>query len=366
MTAMSQARSVIEVLERCYRDAEHSIRRPERVRDGVPEPTEVDAHAAHQASSELLALGLVAGPWEDWLRISWFPYLRQFPGVDRRVGQGWEINDHLARFPLDGDIGRVFVTTRFDPEGHLVGMADSTREKEEGNPPSSVTIACPPEHMVAMKTFYKSLLARDLPCREAGDRYLRPRWPDPKYPQQMHLDIVVADLDAAEEIALINGGHKLQDRGAYRTYADPLGHPLCLYLDTSGRTTVEPGAAPGTLARIVIDCPDPLTLATFYGQLLRMPQHIEDSPDRMVIARDADTYPMLAFQRVDDYLAPRWPDPAYPAQMHFDVMFDDRAAAERRATELGATWIPPKHEKHFGHVYADPAGHPFCLLEPGD
>jgi hypothetical protein len=52
--------------------------------------------------------------------------------------------------------------------------------------------------------------------------------------------------------------------------------------------------------------------------------------------------------------------------MRFDVTFDDRAAAERRATELGATWIPPKHEQHFGHVYADPAGHPFCLLEPGD
>jgi hypothetical protein len=97
-----------------------------------------------------------------------------------------------------------------------------------------------------------------------------------------------------------------------------------------------------------------------------MPQRMEDSPDRMVIARDADTFPMLAFQRADDYVPPRWPDPAYPAQMHFDVTFDDRAAAERRATELGAAWIRPHHKEHFEHVYADPAGHPFCLLEPGD
>ncbi|HEX3815365.1 MAG TPA: VOC family protein [Mycobacteriales bacterium] len=259
MSAMSQGRRVIEVLERSYRDAEDSTRRPERVPGEVPEPTDVDARAADQASIELLALGLVAGPWEDWLRISCFPYLRQFPGVDRSVGQGWVINDHL---------------------------------------------------------------------------------------------------DAAEEIALTSGGNKLQDKGAYRTYADPLGHPLCLYLDA----TVESG----TLARIVIDCPDPFTLATFYGQLLRMPQHIEDSADRIVIARDVDTFPMLAFQRVDYYVAPRWPDPAYPAQMHFDVVFDDRAAAERRATELGATWLRPQHDEHFGHVYADPAGHPFCLLEPGD
>lgn len=364
MDVVSQTRRVIEVLERCYREAERVIGRPQRARDGaVPEPTEVDAHAAHQAADELMALGLVRSSWENWLRISWFPYLRQFPGFDRRVGEGWAINERLARFPITGDTGRMFVTARFDSNGHLVGMAEGRREKEEGNPPTSVTIACPPGHMFAMKAFYKSLIGQDLPCREAGDPYIPPRWPDPEYPQQMHLDVLVADLDAAEEIALANGGSKLQDVGSYRTYADPLGHPVCLYPDTSDRAR---GPAPGMIARIVIDCPDPQVLADFYGQFLRMPERIESSPDRIVIARDADTFPMLAFQRVDNYIPPRWPDPAYPAQMHFDLGFDDRVAAERRATELGATWIRPYDERHFGHVYADPAGHPFCLLEPGD
>lgn len=353
MDAVSQGRHVIDVLERSYREAEGSGHRPERVEGRVPEPTDVDAGAAHQAAVEL---GVGTG-WENWLRISWFPYLRQFPGFDRRIGKGWEIKERIARFALDGDHGRAFVTVRFDPDGHLTGLVEGTREREEGEPPTSVTIACPPDMMMTLKDFYKSLVNEDFPCREAGDPYLPPRWPDPRYPQQMHLDVFVADLDAGEEIALAHGGRKLQDKGTYRTYADPLGHPLCLYAATSGLANSGSGGAPGVMARIVIDCPDPQTLATFYGRLLRLPLLVDGSPDRIVIARDAETFPMLAFQRVDDYR---------PAQMHFDLGFDDRDAAERKAVELGATWISPQHDEDFGHVYADPAGHPFCLLEPGD
>jgi Glyoxalase-like domain len=366
MDAVEQGRKVIDVLERSYREAEGTHGRPERVQGRMPEPTDVDARAARQAAAELTASGLLSDSWEDWLRISWYPYLRQFPGFDRRIGKGWAINKQQARFALDGDNGRAFVTVRFDSEGHAVGLVDGVREKEEGEPPTSVTIACPPENWQEMKTFYRSLLGMDLPCREAGDPYLPPQWPDPRYPQQMHMDVFVADLDASEDIALSNGGRKLQDKGSYRTYADPLGHPLCLSTDTSGRADVGPGGAAASLARIVIDCPEPSTLATFYAEFLRMRHRVEDAPDRIVIARDSDTFPMLAFQRVDDYVAPRWPDPAYPAQVHFDLLFDDRPAAAQRAIELGATWIRPQDGEHFEHVYADPAGHPFCLLEPGD
>lgn len=144
------------------------------------------------------------------------------------------------------------------------------REKEEGEPPTSVTIACPPEQRTALKKFYKSLVSIDFPCREGGDPYVPPRWPDPEYPQQMHIDLLVADLDACEEIVLANGGRRLQDQGAYRTYADPIAHPLCFYSDTPGRTTAGTGEAPGLFARIVMDCPDPQALATFYERFLRM------------------------------------------------------------------------------------------------
>ncbi len=367
MDRVAQGRMIIEVLERCYRQAEEDDHRPERGTGDDPEPTSVDAQAAERATAELITLGVLpdAG-WEGWLRISWFPYLRRFPGYDRRIGPGWAPSDRLVRFPLDGDTGRAYATFRFDADGQLVGMMEGTRERNEGDPPESVTFACPPERRSELKAFYQRLLGRDLPCGEARGGYLPPRWPDPKYPQQLHLDLLVADLDAAEAVVLGLGGRRLQDQGDFRTYADPLGHPVCIYRDTTGRAEAAPGAAPGRLARIVLDCPDPGALADFYGSLLRMPERVEDAADRIVIARAADTLPMLAFQRVADYLAPSWPDPAYPAQVHFDLAFDDRAAAERKAVELGATWLRPQHEDAFGHVYADPAGHPFCLLEPGE
>jgi hypothetical protein len=55
-----------------------------------------------------------------------------------------------------------------------------------------------------------------------------PRWPDPAYPQQSHLDLGVADLDAAHEEALAAGAVLLSDAGGWRVYADPAGHPFCL------------------------------------------------------------------------------------------------------------------------------------------
>jgi len=54
-----------------------------------------------------------------------------------------------------------------------------------------------------------------------------------------------------------------------------------------------------------------------------------------------------------------WPDPSVPQQMHLDVMVDDLPDARRRVEQLGARHLQ-------GDVYADPAGHPFCLIpRPG-
>ncbi|GAA2840686.1 VOC family protein [Kitasatospora sp. CM 4170] len=55
-----------------------------------------------------------------------------------------------------------------------------------------------------------------------------PRWPDPAHPQQVHLDIDVADLDAAEREVLALGATRLSDAGGWRVYADTAGHPFCL------------------------------------------------------------------------------------------------------------------------------------------
>jgi predicted enzyme related to lactoylglutathione lyase len=107
---------------------------------------------------------------------------------------------------------------------------------------------------------------------------------------------------------------------------------------------------------IVIDCPDPGALATFYGTLLDW--KVESSPDWADIR--ADYGQTIGFQQVQDYTPPQWPGQDVPQQMHVDVMVDDLDAAEAAVLELGAT----KHEHQPGttfRVFLDPAGHPFCI-----
>ncbi len=118
------------------------------------------------------------------------------------------------------------------------------------------------------------------------------------------------------------------------------------------------------LGRVVIDCFSPRALAAFYEALLVMPKRVEDAPERVVIAKNDGSLPMLAFQHVIHYVAPCWPDAAYPQQMHFDLKFDDRQAAERLVQRLGALRLPDQGGSC--PVYADPAGHPFCLCMPGE
>ena len=65
--------------------------------------------------------------------------------------------------------------------------------------------------------------------------------------------------------------------------------------------------------------------------------------------------PASAFQRATGHRPPTWPSPETPQQMHLDVMVEDPAAAAHDVLRLGATHLD-------GDVYADPAGHPFCLI----
>lgn len=61
-----------------------------------------------------------------------------------------------------------------------------------------------------------------------------PRWPDPERPQQFHMDVVVDDLDTAQERVLELGATLLDDgKGErnWRVFADPVGHPFCLCAD---------------------------------------------------------------------------------------------------------------------------------------
>ena len=110
----------------------------------------------------------------------------------------------------------------------------------------------------------------------------------------------------------------------------------------------------GRRHHLVIDCPDPVALAAFYSRLLGQPVTYRSSG--FVVVAENDTTSGLAFQLAPDHQPPAWPDPARPQQMHLDVMVEDVAAAGAQVLALGATKLDGKG------VYADPAGHPFCLI----
>ena len=110
----------------------------------------------------------------------------------------------------------------------------------------------------------------------------------------------------------------------------------------------------------MFDCPDAVALARFYAALLDGRADTSD-PDWCEVHVDGTTI-KIAFQRVDDYVAPDWPD-GPPQQVHLDLSVTDLDATSRRAVELGAVVLsgPVEEPGCVFVVHADPAGHPFCL-----
>lgn len=86
----------------------------------------------------------------------------------------------------------------------------------------------------------------------------------------------------------------------------------------------------------------------------------EDSADWVVIGSEPGAR-QLAFQRAAEWIAPDWPDPQRPQQLHLDIRVDDVDAAEPELLALGARRLPGQLEGRY-RVYADPVGHPFCLV----
>jgi catechol 2,3-dioxygenase-like lactoylglutathione lyase family enzyme len=111
----------------------------------------------------------------------------------------------------------------------------------------------------------------------------------------------------------------------------------------------------GRLYEVVIDCPDPKALAAFYAALTGLEVKYEDG-NWVTLGQGDGT--RVAFQRVAEYRPPTWPDPAHPQHMHLDVFVKDLDEADRRVLALGARQL---QDGEGSRVYADPAGHPFCL-----
>jgi catechol 2,3-dioxygenase-like lactoylglutathione lyase family enzyme len=190
---------------------------------------------------------------------------------------------------------------------------------------------------------------REIAFQLAPD-HVPPQWPGQEHPQQFHLDLEIDGHHAAADRAVALGATQLAEGATWITLADPAGHPF----DLVQRDGVGPVMG---LFGVAIDAPDAVALARFYAALLGAEVGYE-GPEGALVTGDSGS---VMFQQVSDYNPPRWPDPAYPQQAHLDIAVDDLDAAEARAVELGAARLDGGGETF--RVFADPAGHPFCLAQ---
>ncbi|MFH9016284.1 VOC family protein [Streptomyces sp. NPDC017943] len=118
------------------------------------------------------------------------------------------------------------------------------------------------------------------------------------------------------------------------------------------------------LRSVVVDCADPRALARFYAQVVGGTP--EDHGQDWVVLH-VPGGPRLAFQRSPDHTPPEWPRADRNAQQfHLDLdagsTWEEIDAAEERVLALGARVLDKEDDvKKDFRVYADPAGHPFCL-----
>lgn len=69
----------------------------------------------------------------------------------------------------------------------------------------------------------------------------------------------------------------------------------------------------------------------------------------------------IGFQQVENFRRPSWPEGDHPVLMHLDLLVDDLDSAEARVLAAGARRFDFQPNSDHCLVYADPAGHPFCL-----
>ncbi|MEV5985683.1 VOC family protein [Streptomyces sp. NPDC052051] len=111
------------------------------------------------------------------------------------------------------------------------------------------------------------------------------------------------------------------------------------------------------LGIVALDCPDPRALAGFYAEILG--GTVEGEGEWLELTVDGRR--TLAFQAAPGHVPPTWPSSDGSQQLHLDLAVDDLDAAERGILALGARPLDTEDRSRSWRVYADPAGHPFCL-----
>jgi hypothetical protein len=111
---------------------------------------------------------------------------------------------------------------------------------------------------------------------------------------------------------------------------------------------------------IVFDAADLHAESAFWARILD--GHVFED-DRFHCVFDASGEWRIGVQLAPNHIPPEWPD-GVPQQVHLDLHVEDPLAAHDEAMDLGARLLQPAPDldAEEGHqVYADPAGHPFCI-----
>jgi Glyoxalase-like domain len=130
------------------------------------------------------------------------------------------------------------------------------------------------------------------------------------------------------------------------------------------------------IRQIVLDSKDARGLAEFYRQLLGLRYRPGDEPPAgefdpigqdWLVLQDSTGHPRLAFQQVAELAKVTWPTGPHHQQMHLDFTVpraEDLDSQHDRALSLGARLLEDRSDDADEplRVYADPAGHPFCIF----
>ena len=136
-----------------------------------------------------------------------------------------------------------------------------------------------------------------------------------------------------------------------------------------------------SLRTIVVDATDARRVAEFYRELLGYEYRPGDEPPAAgapdpngtdwLVLRQPGGGTGIAVQQVDELPTATWPSSDVPQQLHVDLTVPDVAelAVQRdRALALGATLRLDRSDDPDEplYVFADPAGHPFCIFVAPD
>ena len=116
-----------------------------------------------------------------------------------------------------------------------------------------------------------------------------------------------------------------------------------------------------SLQQVAIDCPEPRALAEFYQSICG--GEIDDSRSdgswvQLSVPDGAD----LGFQLAPEHGPQPWP--AAAPLVHLDFFVDDLDDGEAAVLALGATKSEVQPTPDRWRVFVDPAGYPFCLVNP--